>query len=128
MNSNQIYGMIRHTIDDYKLKKINLDIFIGIMRSYYPVINAMRTISMDRSTNKQYLINYINSEIETAKTLDGTWISNDENRCCATCAYSYELLNDGLTGCNVKSGRLLPSERVCCLWLDKVICKEGRVI
>lgn len=116
MNSNQIYSMVRNTINDYNLKKIDLDVFIAIMRSYYPVVNSMRQLYIRHSTNRSLLINYINSESEKAKTLDGTWISDDETKCCDTCKYSYPILNEGLTGCNVKSGRLLPSDRLCCLW------------
>lgn len=116
MNSNQIMAMVRNTIDDYKLKKIDLPVFIGIMRSYYPVINDMRELRDGCSTNRKRLKNFIDGEIETAKTLDGTWISNDEKQCCVTCGHSYPILNEGLTGCNVKSGRLIPSERVCCFW------------
>lgn len=116
MNSNQIMSMIQQTMDDYKLKKIDIDIFIGIMRSYYPVISSMRELPMWHSTNRRILRNYIDREIETAKTLDGTWISIEEGKNCETCGHSYKILNEGLTGCNVKAGRLVPSERVCPFW------------
>lgn len=119
MNSNQIMNIIRKTTDDYKLKKINIEIFISIMRSYYPIVNSMRELPMGNSTNRQRIKRYIDSEIETAKTLDGTWISIEDNKNCETCKYSYPILNEGLTGCNVKQGRLLPSDRVCSLWSKK---------
>jgi hypothetical protein len=112
-------SIIRKTTDDYKLKKIDLQIFISIMRSYYPIVDSMRELPMGNSTNRRRIKNYINSEIETAKTFDGTWISIDENKTCETCKYSYPILNEGLTGCNVRSGRLLPSDRVCSLWFKK---------
>lgn len=119
MNSNQIMRMIDCTTDDYYLKKIDLSVFVAIMRSYYPVINAMRELSDGQSTNRRRLINYVDAKIETAKTFDGTWVSNDVETCCNTCKNSYAILNASLTGCNVRSGRLLPSERICCNWCAK---------
>lgn len=119
MNSNQIRHLIEETINDYNLKKIDLPVFIGIMRSYYGVIDTMREVRDGRSTNRAILKNYIDRYIETAKTLDGTWESDIAEKCCKTCKRSYEVCNEGLTGCNVKAGRLLDSNRMCYNWCEK---------